>query len=208
MDATSKPLFPRWAVAAVAIVAFGALVVALRNVLTPIFFAFLIAYMLDPVVDRLEKLRLPRAAAIVVLLTVVLAVLILFLLLVVPTVVRDVSEVLKELPTKTRELLASWEPVLEGYGIAVPHSLSEAFEQLSAETEGVARQAVGPLSAMVRGVVGGTANALGAVAALVLVPVFAFYLLYDFDRMTAGSTSRSRLVTASRWSRSFAKSTR
>ncbi|MCU0673890.1 MAG: AI-2E family transporter [Myxococcota bacterium] len=186
MDATSKPLFPRWAVAAVAILAFGALVVALRNVLTPIFFAFLIAYMLDPVVDRLEKLRLPRAAAIVVLLTVVLAVLVLFLLLVVPTVVRDVSEVLKELPTKTRELLASWEPVLEGYGIAVPHSLSEAFEQLSAETEGVARQAVGPLSAMVRGVVGGTANALGAVAALLIVPVFAFYLLYDFDRMTAG----------------------
>ena len=185
MDAASKPLFPRWAVATVALVAFGALTFALRNVLTPIFFAFLIAYMLDPLVDRLETLKLPRAAGIVVLLVLVLGALGLFLLLVVPTVVRDVSVVLKELPAKSRELLASWEPVLEDYGIAVPHSLSEAFEQLSAETEGVARQAVGPLTAMVRGVVGGTANALAAVAGLLIVPVFAFYLLYDFDRMTA-----------------------
>jgi predicted PurR-regulated permease PerM len=185
MDAASKPLFPRWAVATVALVAFGALTFALRNVLTPIFFAFLIAYMLDPLVDRLETLKLPRAAGIVVLLVLVLGALGLFLLLVVPTVVRDVSVVLKELPAKSRELLASWEPVLEDYGIAVPHSLSEAFEQLSAETEGVARQAVGPLTAMVRGVVGGTANALAAIAGLLIVPVFAFYLLYDFDRMTA-----------------------
>ncbi|MCA9617050.1 MAG: AI-2E family transporter, partial [Myxococcales bacterium] len=154
-------------------------------VLAPIFFAFLIAYMLDPLVDRLEALKMPRALGIVVLLVMVLGAIGLFLLLVVPTVVRDVAGVLKELPGKSRDLLAAWEPVLEDYGVMVPHSLSEAFEQLSAETEGVAREAVGPLAAVVRGVVGGTANALAAVAGLLIVPVFAFYLLYDFDRMTA-----------------------
>src|SRR4030095_15433839 len=37
-----------------------ALTYLLRGVLVPLFFAFLLAYALDPIVDRLELLRVPR----------------------------------------------------------------------------------------------------------------------------------------------------
>ena len=38
----------------------GWLLYTLRGVLAPVFFAFLIAYMLDPLVDRVEESRLLR----------------------------------------------------------------------------------------------------------------------------------------------------
>ncbi|MEM9071278.1 MAG: AI-2E family transporter [Myxococcota bacterium] len=183
MDA--KPLFPRWVTAIAVALAVAFALYGLRSVLTPIFFAFLIAYMLDPVVDRLETWKLPRAAAITLLLVVVGGVFFVFLLLVLPGVVRDVADVAKELPAAARRAIESWEPILESYGIPVPHSFSEMLEQFSAGTEDMARDAITPAAAALRGVVGGTASALSAAVGLLMIPVFSFYLLYDFDRMVA-----------------------
>ena len=44
----------RWVLWTAALGVTGALLFALRNVLTPIFFAFMLAYVLDPLVDRFE----------------------------------------------------------------------------------------------------------------------------------------------------------
>ena len=183
--AAPRRAIPPWLLAVAAVAVVGWLLFALRAVLTPIFFAFLIAYMLDPIVDRLETLRLPRAAAITVLLALVLGSLGVLLLLVLPSVLSDIADVFRELPLAAQRLRRQWEPILASYGVPVPHSLSEALEQLSSDTQDLARQAVAPAAAAIRGIVGGTANAVAAVVGLLVVPVFSFYLLYDFDRMIA-----------------------
>ncbi len=176
---------PPWLFGLATVAVLAWLLFALRAVLTPIFFAFLIAYMLDPVVDRLEELKLPRGAAITILLAVVLGALAVLFLLVVPGVLRDIADVVQEMPAAVQRLLQQWEPILTSYGVPVPHSLSEALEQLSSDTRNLARQAVAPAAAAVRGIVGGTANVVAAAVGLLVVPVFSFYLLYDFDRMIA-----------------------
>ena len=51
---------PRWVLWLGVSVAIGWLLYTLRGVLAPVFFAFLIAYMLDPLVDRIEESRLLR----------------------------------------------------------------------------------------------------------------------------------------------------
>ena len=64
-DAHDKgPTFPRWLLTLAAVVGVGYLLYLLRGALTPVFFAFLIAYMLDPVVDRFEERGMSRAAGI------------------------------------------------------------------------------------------------------------------------------------------------
>jgi len=179
-------VFPRWLVALAAIGIVGVGVWALRGVLTPVFFAFLIAYMLDPVVDRLEAMRLPRSVGIVVLLAVTLGALALFVLLAVPGIVRDVAAFATELPAKTKGWMAAVEPWLARAGVEVPHSLGEALERFQVDAQDVAGKAIAPAGAVLQWIVGGTASILGAIAGLLVVPVFAFYLLHDFDRMTAG----------------------
>src|SRR4030095_11650270 len=55
-------VLPRWLYNAAAILIAGYVVYWLRDVLTPILLAFIIAYVLDPVVDRLHGRRVPPAA--------------------------------------------------------------------------------------------------------------------------------------------------
>ena len=149
----------------------------------PVFFAAMIAYMLDPVVDRLESKKIPRALAIVLLLALVLVVLVLLALLIVPSIVREFSLFLKELPGQLDALRGKVEPWLKSQGVDPPHSVQEAYKQLGIDAKQLAGKAVAPAGKVLDVVLGGTASVLGTLATAVIIPVFAFYLLYDWDRM-------------------------
>jgi predicted PurR-regulated permease PerM len=178
-------IFPRWLLVLVGVAAGGLLLYALRGALTPVFFAFLIAYMLDPVVDRFEARGFPRSVGIGVMLTVVLGALALFVGLAVPGIAADISAFFHELPV----ILARWQaelaPMLADYGIAMPATMSEAMEQFNVDSQQLAKAAE-PASRAVTWVLGGTFSMLGTLVGLIMVPVFAAYLLHDFDRITAG----------------------
>lgn len=161
----------------------GLLLYSVRAVITPILLAFLIAYVLDPVVDRLERLKIPRVLGVLIVLVAVLGTFMLFFTLVVPSIVRDIISFARELPRHTRELLERVEPIFSRYGIQIPHSTSEAIEALSGRTEELTSKVATPLGGALKWLIGGTVSALGAAAAALLVPVLAFYLLNDFDKL-------------------------
>lgn len=188
MDGRREPTraaAPRWVWVAVAVLLAGLLVYALRGLLTSVLLAFFIAYLLDPVVDRFEARGVPRAAGIVILLAGVLGALGLFLVLVVPTIVRDLVTFVGSLPHRLEQLVIAVEPLLHRLGLQVPHTIGEALDQWQLDAQQVAAQVVTPLGTALRWLVGGTVSLVGALAAAVMVPVFAFYLLHDFDRITA-----------------------
>lgn len=182
-----RPIFPRWLLATAALFAVGFLLYVLRGALTPVFFAFLIAYMLDPVVDRFEARGVSRAVGIAVMLTVVLGGMALFLALVIPGAVRDLVEFVRDLPAKTDQLIALAEPWLARLGVPVPRSVDEALAQIHVDAAQLAKDAAVPVGTVLKSLLGGTLSLLGALAGLILVPVFAAYLLYDFDRIVAGA---------------------
>lgn len=168
------------------ILAFGLLLHGLRAVLTPIFLAFLIAYVLDPIVDRLERWRIPRALGIILVLATVLGASILFFALVVPAIVSDVASFARELPGRLTSGLARVEPILQRYGIQVPHTAAEAAQALEGKSEQIAQNVLAPIGNAAFLLIGGTVSVLGAAAAALLIPVMAFYLLYDFDHLIGG----------------------
>ena len=179
-------VFPRWMVALAIIVGIGLLLYALRGALTPVFFAFLIAYMLDPVVDRFEDRGLSRGLGIGVVLSVVLGAMALFFLLAVPAVVAEAIVFARDVPARLDSLITSVQPLLERAGVPVPHTFDEAREQLAqVDTSQLAEKAAAQAWVVVRWLLGGTVNVIAAIAGFVMIPVFAAYLLYDFDRMTA-----------------------
>lgn len=193
MARSSDRIFPRWVVALFVLALVGLLVWGLRGVLTPVFFAFLIAYMLDPLVDRFEARKIPRSVGIAVLLTVVLGALGVFLLLAVPSIVRDAAAFLGDLPTQLKALEERAAPLLADYGVELPSSMGDAVETLVGKSEGegggksdTLAKAAEPVLAVAKWIWGGTATLLGAATSALIVPVFAAYLLHDFDRMTAG----------------------
>jgi predicted PurR-regulated permease PerM len=173
-----------WLIAGV--LAFGYVLHGLRAVLTPIFLAFLIAYVLDPVVDRLERWKIPRALGIIVVLATALGASLLFFALVVPAIISDVASFARELPGRVNAGLARVEPFLQRYGIQVPHTAAEAAQALQGKSEQIANKVLAPIGSAAFLLIGGTVSVLGAAAAALLIPVMAFYLLYDFDPLIAG----------------------
>jgi predicted PurR-regulated permease PerM len=175
----------RWVALAFGLAAIVLLLAKLRGVVTPLFIALLIAYVLDPVVDRLERLRIPRAAAIALVLAIVLGTFSLFLILVVPGIVRDVGGFVRDLPVQARAAFARFEHWAGEIGVPVPHTVAEAFAGWEIDAQTLATELIAPAGTIIGTVIGGTASVLGRIAAALIVPVVAFYLLYDFGRMKA-----------------------
>ena len=179
-------VLPRALYIAGALLITGFVMYWLRDVLTPIFLAFIIAYILDPVVDRLEAWKVPRPLGIAIVLGGTLGAIVVFLALVLPGIVAEVAGVIQELP---RQLAALWvriEPWLEQQGIPIPHSTQEWVERLGAYTSEVASSILAPAGNVLSTLMGGTLSVIGSAVAALVVLVFGVYLLSAFDRITAG----------------------
>ncbi len=189
-------VLPRALYLAGAIVIIAYVAYWLRGVLTPIFLAFIIAYILDPVVDQLEAWKMPRPAGIAIVLGGVLGILALFMALVLPGIATDVAGVIQELPAQLAALWARITPWLQQRGIAVPHSTAEWVESVNAFASDIAKSILAPAGNLLSSLMGGTLSVLGSVAAALVVLVLAVYLLNDFNRITAGA----RELIPLRWS--------
>jgi predicted PurR-regulated permease PerM len=188
-------ILPRAMYIAGAILLGGYIVYWLRDVLTPIFLAFSIAYLFDPVVDWLEAWHVPRPAGIALVLGGALSLLGLFLVLVLPGIATDVAGVIRELPKQLAALWTTTAPWLEQRGMTVPHTTTEWIERLNTLASEVASAVLAPVGSLVSTVIGGTLSVLGSVVAALVVVVLAIYLLNDFDRITAGI----RALLPARW---------
>lgn len=168
------------------VLASGYLLYAARSVLTPLFLAFAIAYVLDPVIDRFEAWKIPRPAGIAIVLLLLLGSIAAFVALVLPVVASDVAAVASELPKKISGLIASADPWLTAHGVKVPHTTTEWMERLSANASDVATSMLAPAGGILSAVVSGGFSMAGSVVAALVVPVLSIYFLNDFDRITAG----------------------
>jgi len=177
--------FPREFYVVLGVGATGYLLYALRSVLTPLFLAFAIAYVLDPIIDRFEAWKIPRPAGIAIVLLGLLGTIAAFVALVLPVVASDVATVASELPGKISALITSADPWLTAHGVKVPHTTTEWMERLGANANAVASSMLAPAGGILSAVVSGSFSVVGSVVAALVVPVLAVYLLNDFDRITA-----------------------
>ncbi|HTM45258.1 MAG TPA: AI-2E family transporter [Polyangiaceae bacterium] len=157
----------------------------LSDVVTPIFLAYLIAYVFDPVIDKLEAWKIRRPLGILIVLIVSIGGTALFLALVLPTIAADVASAVRELPGKVSELWGSFVPWLEERGVEVPHSTTEWVARLSTNADSVAN-AVSPEGGLLTLIIGWIFSLIGSALAALILPVLAVYFLNDFDRISAG----------------------
>jgi predicted PurR-regulated permease PerM len=161
----------------------GWLMLRLRAALTPVLLALFVSYALDPLVDRLEAARLPRSLGIAALLSAVILLLGLFVFLVLPAVISDLFELARTLALALGRLGLYARPWLESHGVPLPPSVEAALENVGSNALSLVSEALSPMGNMVSAAVGGTMSLIGTLGTLVMVPVFAFYFLHDFDRI-------------------------
>src|SRR3954471_5663525 len=98
----------------------------LRGVLVPLFLAFLLAYALDPMVDRLEGMRVPRPLGAILVMLGIAGLVTVVLIYAIPLFVDQVTDASATVPEKLRGLQARAEPwFAQTLHIKLPHSFND-----------------------------------------------------------------------------------
>ena len=177
MSAPGKLLFWLGALAA-----FVAALVLLRAILLPFVAGMALAYLLDPLADRLQERRLPRAAAATLVLIAFFLAFLAGLFLVVPLVESQLAGVARQLPQ-----------LMQAARDGLTTAMSFATDRLDAERLGDIDSALAELQKALAqwtltaasGLYASGVAALNLLGLLVVTPVVAWYLLRDWDRLVA-----------------------
>ena len=175
----------RWV--AIGVLALGLFLYLLRAVLAPVFLALVIAYLLDPVIDRFEKRRIPRTPAIFLFILLVLLAIVAIVLVLVPVVEREVSAVVASVPAYSQRARESVMPWLQKVaGQRLPTTFDEVVNEIGANIQNIPPDVLKPFAAILKKIFSNTLYLMIGLLSMVVVPVFTFYFLRDFDKMKAG----------------------
>ena len=152
-------------------------------VLTPFLLAALLAYLGDPLIDRLEERKIPRSWAVALVFGAILLGLLLLLLFLIPMLTHQFKGLLQRLPTHIDWFQTHVLPWLEAHLGVEPESLS--LRNLQTKLVAFA-QDMGDMAGSLLESFRASSTALFTwIANLVLVPVVTFYLLRDWDLLVA-----------------------
>jgi predicted PurR-regulated permease PerM len=166
-----------------------ALVYSLRAVLTPFFVALAFAYLLDPVVHGLERLRLPRSAACILVLMGVAGLITALLLVLYPAVSLQLEILVAEVPHYLAAFREWLTPLINRVSQMDPGRIRGLLQEVLQRFEGLPLQVLQTLSRVVVGTLASLGGILTLALNLFVIPVATFYLLRDFDRMRAAFPS-------------------
>ena len=179
-----KPTQSQWLLIAIATGLLLAALISLREILMPFAVGALLAYLGDPLVDRLEERRFSRSSGVVIVFGLFLGLLVLVIAVVAPLLIKQLSELAAAIPEAYRWLSSVAVPKLQALLSVTPinlpdidwrTSLSEHWSSVGKMTGGVVQQVTTSSLSLLTGLLN-----------IALVPVVAFYLMRDWDLMMAG----------------------
>ena len=166
-----------WIWAIIAIVVFAGTLYLLAPILTPFLIAAILAYMCDPLADRLERLRLSRTFATTLVLIGLSLIFLLLGLILFPVVQNESMHFVQRLPDYLVWIQTQLTPLLhDRFGLTLPDAAG--MQQLVSEhLQGVGSAA----QILLPTLKDGTLTVLSLLTNLVLIPVALFYMLRDWD---------------------------
>jgi predicted PurR-regulated permease PerM len=152
-----------------------------RRVVAPFFIAFALAYLLDPLVDRLVTFKISRTLSVLVLMLAFFFLALGSVILLVPILSMQAESLAKSIPTYVGTFQEWLRPVLD----LISGLDSARIEEFL--NEGLSRFGELPMKALqfsgkvIWGSISNLFNIILMLANLVIIPVVMFYLLRDFD---------------------------
>lgn len=161
----------------VAFLVFVGLIWLLKGVLLPFVLGALIAYLLNPIVSRLEKLGIARRGAVLLILASFFTLLTIFLAILSPILLREAMAFLDAAPGYATYLWEKAQPII----VSIQERLGY---QITDQLQGVLQDNVGKTFQVGKGVLTGLANGGGAVlefmTTLFLTPIAAYFMMKEW----------------------------
>ncbi|MBP0439036.1 AI-2E family transporter [Tianweitania sediminis] len=156
--------------------------VVFSSILLPFVAGMVLAYFLDPIADRLQRVGLSRLMATIVILVGFVLMLVLLLIVVVPVLTSQLAGFAANVPgyiARLQTLITDFDPewLSDNFGVD-PAALRDGMN-------GLLTQGAGFLTTLMQSIWSSGKAIIDVVGLLVVTPVVAFYMLLDWDRMVA-----------------------
>jgi predicted PurR-regulated permease PerM len=170
----------------------------LSSALMPFAVAFGLAYFLNPAVNALERVFVrafksgplrkvpPRGAAVGVLAVLVVLVIVLAVMLVVPAVYHQISAAVAKMPEYLQVVRSKVEPIYQRLNLKYPEQTEDARQRLMTAVRENIPQIVSPVTRLLGRMFGSILDFVLTLLNLFIIPVFAFYLIYDMNLIREG----------------------
>jgi predicted PurR-regulated permease PerM len=162
--------------------ALGTFVYVLRGALLPFVAGMAVAYLLDPVADRLERLGLPRTLASLLIVFVFIVAVAAILVVLVPILVDQVTDLVARVPGYIDSLRREATPILKRIRSSLTPGQAAEIETAIKSHAG---DVIGWVGSIVGGILSGGAALVGILGLFFIMPVVAFYMIRDWDRFVA-----------------------
>ncbi|MGE0566162.1 MAG: AI-2E family transporter [Pseudolabrys sp.] len=157
----------------------------LAEILLPFVVGLAIAYLLTPLTDRLERMGVGRMVAALIMISLMVLIFVILILLIAPVLGGQLGAFISNIPNYVSRLQSliqtlvsdpdlPWLKKLVGEGLESNKSISD-----------LVGQGVGWVTAFLRSLWSGGRSLVSVFSLIVITPVVAFYLVYDWHRMVA-----------------------
>ena len=154
----------------------------LSPILLPFVLGIILAYLLNPVVTRLERIRVRRTVGALLISGVIILVFAVILSFLVPFLAQEITGLIASLPQTIRELqrfvAEQGAPLIERIGGP------DAVFQVQQAIGEMVNSAGGLLQEILASIWSGGEAVMNAFMLIIVTPIIAFYLLIDWPRMT------------------------
>ncbi|MCW5730506.1 MAG: AI-2E family transporter [Alphaproteobacteria bacterium] len=152
----------------------------LSDILLPFIAGMAVAYLLDPLADRLERAGLSRTFATSIILGLFFGAFLLVTVLLYPVLVGQLVNLLAGLPALVEKLREALLPIVSRLLVDFPDAGNVSLRQAFG---GSADKAVSWIGGLLGRIWGGGIALVNFLSLLVVTPIVAFYLLRDWDKL-------------------------
>ncbi len=149
-----------------------------REVMTPFIFGALIIFFLAPAVDWLSRRGIGRGWAVLLIYAIAIALIVAFVVLAVPPLIDQLSEFADQFPEYVKQLQTQFEELLAAIGLPT-NWISQLEQAIRDALEGV------DWGSVLYPLVSSALSLVGKLAAYLLIPAWAFYILKDRPEVVA-----------------------
>jgi predicted PurR-regulated permease PerM len=159
---------------------------SLGPVLSPFVVAAVLAYALNPLVDRLVRSGLARFLAVLLVETVFILAVLGVVLLIIPILAKELPQVREQLPDLLEKLNANLQPLLKQVGVDFSLDIASIKQLVLNYVSSNAEESWATLLSSLKL---GSSVALQVLGNLILIPVALFYMLMSWRKLVASATT-------------------
>ncbi len=151
-----------------------------RSILLPFIAGMALAYLLDPVADRLEAIGASRLLATCLILLIFIITFVLALIVLVPILSNQLAGLIERMPSYVSRLQNL---IVDTDNPWLRRLIGESADKIQGNLDGLLQQGAGWLTKLLGSIWSSGKALVDVISLFVITPIVAFYLLLDWDHM-------------------------